>query len=56
MILKEEQTYEFEKLTKPLIKWLNENCHPHTTVIIDYDSAELSEGICAIRTKEFIRD
>lgn len=35
---------EFEKLAKPLNKWLQKNGHPHMTIIITFDSAELVEG------------
>jgi hypothetical protein len=28
----------------PLMQWLAENCHPHCTVIVDSERAELMEG------------
>lgn len=44
MILNEQERTEFEKVARPLVEWLNKNCHPHVTVIVDPTSAELSEG------------
>jgi len=35
----------FEEAARPLIKWLNENYHPHVTVIVTPTSAELLEGL-----------
>jgi len=51
-----EKQKEFEVLARPLIKFLNDNYHPHVTVIITPDSAELLEGVIAIQTKDYIRD
>jgi hypothetical protein len=41
---------------KPLIKYLNENCCPHVTAIVDSQSVELVEGIMTSRTDEFLTD
>lgn len=54
--MKPEQEEEFKKIAKPLIKWLCENCNPHTSVIIDCTSAEVVEGVCGIVTDEYVRD
>ena len=35
----------FKKLATPLIKYLSENYHPHTVLIIDNKSAEIFEGV-----------
>ena len=51
-----EKREEFEKAAKVLIKFLNDNSHPHSTIIITTDSAELVEGVLAVTTKEFIKD
>lgn len=48
--------YEFETITKPVIKWLNDNGHPHMKAIVDQTSAELVEGLCSVYTEEFIND
>lgn len=39
---------EFKELTEPLIKWMINNYHPHATIIITCDSAELLEGAIAV--------
>lgn len=56
MIMTEQQRLEFESITRPVIEWVNNNCHPHVTVIIDSTSSELSEGITVYTTKDYIRD
>lgn len=48
MLLNEKQHSELEKTARPVINWLNDNCHPHTTIIIDNRSAELLEGIASV--------
>lgn len=45
---------EFERLTNPVIKWLNDHWHPHVHIIIDQTSAEVSEGLLAHKTEEFL--
>lgn len=47
MILTDEQRKSFEEVSRPVIKWLNDNCHPHVTVIMDCTHSELSEGVCS---------
>ncbi|HBW8709210.1 TPA: hypothetical protein MFM99_002347 [Klebsiella pneumoniae] len=46
----------FEDVVKPVIKWLNENANPHTSVIIDATSAHLLTGEISIHMEEFIKD
>ena len=46
MILTDQQRSEFETLTRPLLKFLCENCHPHVSVIVTPTNAELLEGVC----------
>jgi hypothetical protein len=41
----EEQKKSFEDASKHLIKWMNENIHPHAVVIVNHDSAEILEGL-----------
>lgn len=38
------QLATFKEATMPLMQWLNENCHPHCSVIVDSERAELLEG------------
>ena len=52
----EEQREEFDKMAKPLIKWLNDNGHPHMKIIIDPSSYEVVSGEFATQTFEFVKD
>ncbi len=56
MVFNEQQRKDFGEAAKPLIKFLNENCHPHVTVIVDCTSAELTEGVVMFRTEEYLKD
>lgn len=51
-----ENQNSFEEAAKPLIKWMAENAHPHTTTIVTARHAELLEGCIAITTDEFLVD
>jgi hypothetical protein len=44
MFLTDIQRIEFEKTARPMIKWLNDNCHPHVAVTITPVDARLFEG------------
>ena len=55
-MLNASQQDELEILSRPLIKWLNDNCHPHIKVIVDTNRAELVEGIFTVRTDDYIKD
>lgn len=56
MKLTEEQEKSFQEAILPILKWLNENCHPHVSVIVTPTDAELLEGIAVARTTEFLND
>jgi len=56
MILSKKEVEGFKKAAEPLMKWMAENLHPHTTAIVDQGRAELLEGKCAHVTEEFILD
>jgi hypothetical protein len=48
---------ELKSASIPLIKLLNERCHPHVTVIISPTSVELLEGVMSDpMILEFIKD
>jgi len=51
-----EKQKSFEDAVKPVIKWLNDNGHPHMTILITPTGAELVEGIKIMRTEEFLID
>lgn len=52
----EELRSEFEKLAKPLIKFINDNYNPHVSIIVTPTSAELVSGEISVYTEEFIKD
>ncbi|MCL2044133.1 MAG: hypothetical protein FWG89_08345 [Treponema sp.] len=43
---------EFIALCKPLIEWLQTNCHPHVRVIIEKDRAFMVEDILSTSFEE----
>lgn len=47
---------EFENIVKPVMKWLSENHHPHTYVVIESSTAELCEGKQVFYSNEFLID
>ena len=56
MILTKEQREEFEKVARPMMKYLGENHHPHVTVVIDYGKAEILERSASIVTDDYVPD
>ena len=56
MELNEKQLEELKQVTAAVIKWINENCHPHTYIIIDTTGAEVLEGVATVLNDEYIRD
>lgn len=47
---------KFEKLVKPLMKFLSDNYHPRVYIVITPTSAEILEGLAGFNTDEFIKD
>jgi len=45
MTITKEQQEQMLEAAKPLIKWMNQNCHPHQTIRVELDSVELTESI-----------
>lgn len=41
---------------KPLMKWIAENAHPHTTAIVDSMSVTLMESVARSMTQGFVKD
>ena len=56
MILNKQQQIEFETVARPLIEWLNKNCHPHVAVIVKPGSVELTEGVYFCPIEDYILD
>jgi hypothetical protein len=55
MITKEQQI-KLEEIAKPVVKWLNDNCHPHVTVIITPSHVNLLETLFSFPVEEYILD
>ena len=47
---------EFVRITNELIAWMNKNCSPHQTIIVDNMHAEVLEGCLANYNDSYIRD
>ncbi len=56
MILTEEQRKELEAVSRPLVQWLNDNCHPHVKVITDCSRVQLLEGVAQVIIEDYIKD
>lgn len=56
MTITNGQRYDMLEAAKPLMEWLNENCHPHCTIIVDQSVVRLNEEIAADKTGEFLKD
>ena len=56
MTITQEQQQQMLEAAKPLIKWMNDNCNPHCSAQVDQNSVELSEGVAANITSEFLKD
>lgn len=46
MILNEQQRNELHEASKPLIRWMRDNCHPHCEAVVTQVEVEVKEGIC----------
>lgn len=48
---------ELKEAAKPLIKYLNENHHPHVTAIVSPTGVEILEGVRSVQNiNDFIKD
>jgi hypothetical protein len=52
----EDQQEKFEEAVRPLMKYLAENHHPHTSVYATSRTAELLEGQKCLSTNEYLID
>ena len=52
----QEYVKQFAMAVEPAIKWLNENCNPHSYIEITTNSAELKSGQMCYKTDKFIKD
>jgi hypothetical protein len=56
LTMTESQRAEFKKIADQMIKFLNDNGHPHMKAIIDTNTAEMVEGVTGYTNNDFIRD
>jgi len=57
MILSESQREEFEKIVRPAIRFLNNNCHPHVRIAITPTNAVLTEDVCSTgQILDYVKD
>ncbi|WP_156730691.1 hypothetical protein [Morganella psychrotolerans] len=52
----EQKDTEFEELIKPVMKYLAEKHHPHTSITVTSDRAELLESVAGFGTDEYLKD
>lgn len=55
-MITEEQRTELHEAAKPLLKFINENCHPHVKVILTPITVEILSGDAFIEDPSFTRD
>lgn len=51
----EKEKEELDKLCRNLIEWLNNNGHPHMTIVLTTTHYELLEGIIGTTVHDYIR-
>jgi hypothetical protein len=56
MTLTQKQSTGLLKASRPLMKWLNKNCHPHCLALVSHASTELMEGIAREQTMDYVLD
>ena len=50
---KDDGAITFEDIIKPVMRWLDDNHHPHTSIYVDSRTAELLEGQKTYHNKVF---
>lgn len=56
MILTKEQAEQLLEASKPLMKFLAENFHPHVIVLVENDNAQIVECSARVQCNDFIQD
>lgn len=55
MLLTASQIEQIEEASKPLVKFLCDNFHPHVYIIVNPTGAEFVEGLASVKIEEFIK-
>ena len=56
MTINEAQRQEMLIAAKPLMEWLNNNCHPHCEVVVGVCTVAVQEVLATNGTEEFLHD
>ena len=56
MKLTVEQMQALRVAAEPLMDWMNGNCHPHATAIVDSERTELMEGSAIVRRSKTLAE
>ena len=56
MKLTVEQMHALRVAADPLMDWMNGNCHPHATAIVDSERTELMEGCAIVRRSKTLAE
>ena len=56
MIMTKKQMDNFKEASRPLMRFLGENFHPHVKVIVEAGSAEILESSAGFCTDDYIPD
>lgn len=56
MVMTKEQIEEFQKLAKPMMKFLCDEFNPHVVVLINPTEASINSGSHGFSTVEFVKD
>lgn len=56
MTLTKDEREELVRLSIPLIRWLNETCHPHVRLIVTCETVECVEDVCLHRDRTHLKD
>ena len=56
MKLTVEQQQALRVAAEPLMDWMNGNCHPHATAIVDSERTELMEGSAIVRRSKTLAE
>jgi hypothetical protein len=54
-MLTREQLEEIQKLSEPLIEWINNNCDFETEIRIDYTKIKVHQTLAGITVDKFIK-
>lgn len=53
MKIPKEKLDELQEIAKPIVKWLRENCHPHTEIVIGQINLVINENVAGLMFNTF---